>query len=136
MIPSAFVYLDALPLTSHAKIDRRALPAPDAERPALAEAFVAPRTPAEKTLASIWTKLLNINRIGVNDNYFELGGDSLLATQLVSQVRRVFDVDFPLVELFRHPTLAELAALIEEAVIEQMEDLSDEAAEQLLRNEP
>ncbi len=135
MIPSAFVYLDALPLTSHGKIDRRVLPAPDAERPALAEAFVEPRTPAEKSLASIWTKLLGINRIGINDNYFELGGDSLLATQLASQVRNVFEVELPLVELFRHPTLAEMATSIEEAIIEQMEDISDEEAEQLLRNE-
>ncbi|HSE18136.1 MAG TPA: amino acid adenylation domain-containing protein [Pyrinomonadaceae bacterium] len=135
MIPAAFVYLDALPLTSHGKIDRRALPAPDAERPALAEAFIAPRTPAEKSLASIWTKLLGINRIGVNDSYFELGGDSLLATQLASQVRSVFEVELPLVELFRHPTLAEMAASIEEAIIEQMEEISDEEAEQLLRNE-
>jgi len=135
MIPSAFVYLDALPLTSHGKIDRRALPAPDAERPALAEAFVEARTPAEKSLASIWTKLLGINRIGINDNYFELGGDSLLATQLASQVRNVFEVELPLVELFRHPTLAEMATAIEEAIIEQMEDISDEEAEQLLRNQ-
>ena len=135
MIPSAFVYLDALPLTSHGKIDRRALPAPDSERPALAEAFIAPRTPAEKSLASIWTKLLGINRIGINDDYFELGGDSLLATQLVSQVRSVFEVELPLVELFRHPTLAEMATSIEEAIIEQMEQISDEEAEQLLRKE-
>lgn len=134
MIPSVFVYLDALPLTSHGKLDRRALPAPDAERPELAEAFVSPQTPAEKSLANLWTKLLGVNRIGINDNYFELGGDSLLATQLVSQVRNVFEVEIPLVELFRHPTLAELAALIEEAMIEQMEDISDEEAEQLLRN--
>src|SRR6185369_9960922 len=134
MIPSAFVYLDALPLTSHGKLDRRALPAPDAERPELGEVFIAPQTPAEKSLANIWTKLLGVNRIGINDNYFELGGDSLLATQLVSQVRSVFEVEIPLVELFRHPTLAELAALIEEAMIEQMEDISDEEAEQLLRN--
>lgn len=135
MIPSAFVYLAALPLTSHGKLDRRALPAPDAERPELAEAFVAPQTQAEQSLASIWTKLLGVNRIGINDNYFELGGDSLLATQLVSQVRSVFEVEIPLVELFRHPTLAELGALIEEAMIEQMEDISDEEAEQLLRTQ-
>ena len=132
MIPSAFVYLDALPLTRHGKIDRRALPTPDAERPSLAEAFVEPQTPAEKSLAAIWTKLLGINRIGINDNYFELGGDSLLATQLASQVRNVFEVELPLVELFRHPTLAEMATSIEEAIIEQMEDISDEEAEQLL----
>lgn len=135
MIPSVFIYLDALPLTSHGKIDRRALPAPDAERPALAEAFIAPRTPAEKNLASIWTKLLGINRIGINDDYFELGGDSLLATQLASQVRSVFEVELPLVELFRHPTLAEMAASVEEAIIEQMEEISDEEAEQLLKKE-
>jgi amino acid adenylation domain-containing protein len=134
MIPSAFVYLDALPLTSHGKIDRRALPAPDAERPALAEAFIAPRTPTEKSLASIWTKLLGINRVGINDNYFELGGDSLLATQLVSQLRGVFEVELPLVNLFQYPTLAELATSIEEAIIEQMEEISDEEAEQLLKN--
>jgi amino acid adenylation domain-containing protein len=132
MIPSAFVYLDALPLTSHGKIDRRALPAPDAERPALAEAFIAPRTPAEKSLASIWTKLLGINRVGINDSYFELGGDSLLATQLASQVRNLFEVELPLVKLFRHPTLAEMATSIEEAIIEQMEEISDDEAEQLL----
>ena len=132
MIPSAFVYLDALPLTSHGKIDRRALPAPDAERPALAQAFIEPQTPAEKSLASIWTRLLGINRIGINDNYFELGGDSLLATQLASQVRSVFEVELPLVELFRYPTLAEMSTSIEEAIIEQMEDISDEEAEQLL----
>ena len=135
MIPSAFVYLDALPLTSHGKIDRRALPAPDAERPALAEAFIAPQTTTEKSLASIWTKLLGINRVGINDNYFELGGDSLLATQLVSQVRRVFEVELPLVDLFQHPILAELAASIEEIIIEQMEEISEEEAEQLLKNE-
>jgi acyl carrier protein len=111
------------------------LPAPDAERPALAEAFLAPQTPTEKSLVAIWAKLLHLNRIGINDNYFELGGDSLLATQLVSQVRGVFEVELPLVELFRHPTLAELAASIEEAIIEQMEEISDEEAEQLLRNE-
>jgi len=134
MIPSAFVYLDALPLTSHGKIDRRALPAPDAERPALAEAFIAPQTPTEKGLASIWTRLLGINRVGINDNYFELGGDSLLATQLVSQLRGVFEVELPLVNLFQYPTLAELAASIEEAIIEQMEEISDEEAEQLLKN--
>jgi amino acid adenylation domain-containing protein len=132
MIPSAFVYMEALPLTSHGKIDRRALPAPDAERPELAAAFIAPRTPAEKSLASIWMKLLGINRTGINDNYFELGGDSLLATQLASQVRSVFEVELPLVELFRHPTLAEMATSIEEAIIEQMEEISDEEAEQLL----
>ena len=135
MIPSAFVYLDALPLTSHGKIDRRALPAPDAERPTLAEAFIEPQTPAEKKLASIWSKLIGINRIGINDNYFELGGDSLLATQLVSHVRNVFEVELPLVELFRHPTLAEMATSIEEAIIEQMEEISDEEAEQLLSTE-
>ncbi|MEA2174981.1 MAG: hypothetical protein QOD00_2573 [Blastocatellia bacterium] len=135
MIPSAYVFLREFPLTAHGKVDRRALPAPDAERPELAATFVAPRTPIEERLVSIWTSLLGINRVGVNDNYFELGGDSLLATQLASQVRKVFDVELPLADLFQHPTLNELAASIEEALIEQMEDLTDEEAEQLLKNE-
>ena len=112
MIPSAFVYLDALPLTSHGKIDRRALPAPDAERPALAEAFLAPRTGVEEMLASIWSDVLGV-RVGVNDNFFELGGHSLLATQVMSRVREVFGIEIALRSLFEQPTIGELAETIE-----------------------
>src|SRR5215217_3181446 len=116
MIPSAFVYLDALPLTSHGKIDRRALPAPDAERPALAEAFLAPRNGVEEMLASIWSGVLGGVRVGVNDNFFELGGHSLLATQVMSRVREAFGIEIALRSLFEQPTVGELAETIEEGL--------------------
>jgi amino acid adenylation domain-containing protein len=112
MIPSAFVYLDALPLTSHGKIDRRALPAPDAERPALEEAFLSPRSGVEEMLAAIWSDVLGV-RVGINDNFFELGGHSLLATQVMSRVREVFGIDIPLRRLFEQPTIGGLAETID-----------------------
>src|SRR6185369_4734329 len=112
MIPSTFVYLDALPLTSHGKIDRRALPTPDAERPALAEMFLGPRTGVEEMLASIWSDVLGV-RVGVNDNFFELGGHSLLATQVMSRVREAFGIEIALRSLFEQPTIGELAETVE-----------------------
>ncbi|HEY0078548.1 MAG TPA: amino acid adenylation domain-containing protein [Pyrinomonadaceae bacterium] len=134
MIPSAFVMLDALPLSANGKVERKRLPAPGAERPEMDAAYVAPQTPTEERLASVWSQLLSVRQIGTHDNFFELGGDSLLATQLMSQVRSIFQVEFPLAHLFQHPTLVELAALVEEAIIEQMDDLTDEEAEQLLKD--
>ncbi len=116
MIPSVFVYLDALPLTSHGKIDRRALPAPDAERPALAEAFLAPRSGVEEMLASIWSEVLGGVRVGVKDNFFELGGHSLLATQVMSRVREAFGIEIALRSLFEQPTVRELAETIEDGL--------------------
>ncbi|HSE18132.1 MAG TPA: amino acid adenylation domain-containing protein [Pyrinomonadaceae bacterium] len=117
MIPSAFVYLEALPLTSHGKIDRRALPAPDAERPALAEMFLAPRSGVEEMLASIWSDVLGVTA-GVNDNFFELGGHSLLATQVMSRVREAFGIEIALRRLFEQPTIGELAETIEAGLAE------------------
>jgi len=75
--------------------------------------FVSPRTPTEKTLAEIWTQVLNVERVGVHDYFFELGGDSLLATQVVSRARDTFQIDVPLRSLFEAPTLAELAQVID-----------------------
>src|SRR5262249_27816604 len=87
MVPGAVVLLDVLPLTPNGKIDRRALPAPDAARRGVEAEFVAPRTPTEEVLASIWAEVLGLDQIGMDDNFFALGGHSLLATQLVSRVR-------------------------------------------------
>jgi amino acid adenylation domain-containing protein len=114
MIPSAFVYLDSLPLTSHGKLDRKALPAPDSERPALNEAFLAPRDEVEEMLASIWSDLLGGVRVGVNDNFFELGGHSLLATQVMSRVREMFGVEVGLRRLFEGATVRELGEIVRE----------------------
>jgi acyl carrier protein len=113
MIPSAFVLLDRLPLTASGKLDRNALPAPDQSRPELDNFFVAPRTPAEQSMAGIWAEVLKLDKIGIHDNFFELGGHSLLATQLVSRLRDAFRVNLPLRSLFENPTVASLAERIE-----------------------
>jgi acyl carrier protein len=113
MIPTAFVFLDLLPLTTNGKVDRRALPAPDLERSRLEMKFVAPRTPVEKVLAKIWSEVLGLERVGVHDNFFELGGHSLLAIQVMSRARDNFEMEFPLARLFETPTIAGLTELIE-----------------------
>ena len=109
MVPSDFVILPALPLTAHGKIDRRALPAPDGIAPAVMPA-AAPRTPLESVLTRMWSEVLDIDAVGVNDNFFERGGHSLLATQLVSRVREWLKAEVPLKTLFRAPTPALFAA--------------------------
>jgi acyl carrier protein len=112
MIPSAFVVLDALPLTPSGKVDRRALPAPDQTRAGL-EALVTPRTPVEEAIAEIWMAVLKLERVGVHDNFFALGGHSLLATQVVARLRAAFGLELPLRALFETPTVGGLAERIE-----------------------
>ncbi|HEY0735729.1 MAG TPA: amino acid adenylation domain-containing protein, partial [Herpetosiphonaceae bacterium] len=115
MLPSAFVLLDALPLTAHGKVDRKALPAPDADGLVRDSLYVAPRTPIEEVLVGVWADVLHLERIGVNDNFFELGGHSLLVTQVISRLRATFQVELPLRSLFDAPTAAGLARQIEVA---------------------
>jgi amino acid adenylation domain-containing protein len=110
LVPGRFVFLPALPLTPNGKLDRRILPAPEGERPGLARAYVAPRTPLERVLAGAWEEALGVDRVGVDDGFFDLGGHSLLATQLISWVRETFEVEVSLRELFERPTVAGLAA--------------------------
>ncbi|MGW2461804.1 amino acid adenylation domain-containing protein [Streptomyces sp. NPDC001761] len=108
MVPSAFVFLDRLPLTGNKKVDRKALPAPDAERPDLGETYVASRTPAERVVARVWSDVLGVDRVGAHDNFFELGGDSILSIQVIARARR-FGLFITPPMMFRHPTVAELA---------------------------
>jgi amino acid adenylation domain-containing protein len=113
MAPAIFVLLDALPLLPNGKINRQALPAPDRTRPELDNAFMAPRTPTEELMAAIWAQVLNIERVGVHDNFFDLGGHSLLATQAVSRMREALQMEIPLRRLFELPTVAGLAESLE-----------------------
>ncbi|HZI11032.1 MAG TPA: amino acid adenylation domain-containing protein [Myxococcus sp.] len=117
MVPSAFVVLDTLPVSSSGKVDRKALPAPEHER-VESVAFVAPTNAIEEPLASTWSRLLNVARVGIHDDFFELGGHSLLATQLASRVRELFRVDLSLRDLFNAPTVAGMAARIQ-ALLQQ-----------------
>lgn len=116
MVPSSFLVLEALPLTASGKVDRRALPAPEGIRPDIGAVYTAPRTPVEEVLAEMWARSLNVERVGVYDDFFDLGGHSLIATQLVSQVRRAFEVELSLRELFEAPTVAGLAERVEAAL--------------------
>ena len=113
MIPSAFVILEALPLTSNGKLDRQALPMPSLERPAGAGDFVSPRNHSEEIVAGICAEVLGLEQIGVNDNVFDLGCHSLLATKIVLRIREAFQVELPLVRLFEKPTVAGLAEALE-----------------------
>jgi amino acid adenylation domain-containing protein len=114
MIPGAFVFLDAMPLTPNGKVDQQALPALDKASLPI-EQFVEPRTATEKTLCYIWAKALRLERVGIFDNFFDLGGNSLTATRLISRVRSVLNVDLPLRALFESPTIAEFAQLVKKA---------------------
>ncbi|MFL6200193.1 MAG: amino acid adenylation domain-containing protein, partial [Thermoanaerobaculia bacterium] len=114
MIPAGLVLMDSLPLTSNGRVDRRALPDPAADRPETGAAFVAPQTAAEEMLEGIWCEVLGVPQAGANDNFFDLGGHSLLGTQVVSRVRERFHVELPLRAIFESPTLAALARRIED----------------------
>lgn len=113
MVPAAFVVLDAFPLSPNGKLDRRALPAPPEGWSEDAAPFVAPATPAEEKMAAIWTRILSAPRIGVHDNFFAIGGDSLLAAQVIARMRDAFGVPFSMRSFFEAPTIAELAKIAE-----------------------
>jgi amino acid adenylation domain-containing protein len=114
MVPSVFIVLDQLPLSPSGKVDRKALPAPDGARPDLERPYEAPRTPTEAQLAQLAAELLQLDRLGIHDSFFDVGGHSLLATQFISRVRDAFQVELPLKALFEGPSIAELAAVVEQ----------------------
>jgi amino acid adenylation domain-containing protein len=121
MVPSTFVFLDVLPLTPNGKVDRKALPEPDDSRPELIDGYVAPSTPIEKALAEMWMQVLDVEKVGIHDNFFDLGGHSLLAMQLISRVRNSFQIELSVRSLFDAPTVAGLEMVVVNSLIEQTE---------------
>jgi acyl carrier protein len=109
MAPAAYVWLESLPMTPNGKIDRRALPAPDKTRPELGTEYLTPRNKIEQALAEVWQKVLGIERVGVHDNFFDLGGHSLMLAKAHSQMQEVLDLELPMIELFKYPTISALA---------------------------
>jgi amino acid adenylation domain-containing protein len=144
MIPSAFVTLDALPLTPHGKLDRKALPAPELDATKAGARFVAPRSALEEMIADIWSEILGVRQVGVESNFFDLGGHSLLATRVVSRLRERCGVELPLRVLFESPTVAAVARYVETAqptdnefarlslMLEKLENISEEEVRALL----
>jgi len=112
-IPSAFVMLESLPLTGSGKVDRRALPGPGAGRPTLEAAYVAPRTSTEQSIADVWREVLGREKVGIHDNFFEVGGSSLLLVRIHARLREVLGREVTMVQLFRNPTVQSLARFLE-----------------------
>ena len=114
MVPAVFVFMNQFPHTPNGKVDRKALPQPDQNRPELNKSFIAPRDSVEQQLAKVWEKVLGVQPIGVADNFFDLGGHSLLAVRLFSQIEKAFNKKLPLATLFRAPTIEEIANVLRE----------------------
>ncbi len=126
LVPAQFVQIASLPLNANGKVDRNVLPAPSAENLIKDEEYVAPRNPVEERVAAILATLLSLDRVGVTDNFFSLGGHSLLGAQVISRVKDTFGVDLTLLTLFQHPTVAGMAAEIERQVREKIEGMSSQ----------
>ncbi len=153
MVPSHYMLLDTLPLTSNGKIDRKALPKPQLHGQINVE-YVAAKTELEKAIAQIWQNALKLEQIGIHDNFFELGGNSLSATQVITQMRQTFQVEITIRHFFEAPTILEQAQVIEQQpkqtlknvetikkvernnnkeILENLEEISEEDVDALLK---
>lgn len=145
MVPATFVRIEKVPMTPNGKVDRKALPPPERGQFDRENEYLAPRTETEEMLARIWSELLKVPRVGIHDNFFEMGGHSLLATQIMSRLREELRIEVPLRRLFECPTIAELAAALEECrakstaesdrvarMLAEIDQLSEEEARALL----
>ena len=131
MIPSLFVTLSTLPLTPNGKVDRQALPVPERISPDLTD--VAPRTPTEEAIAAIWMEVLNLETVSVHSHFFDLGGHSLLATQVLSRLRETFQIELPLRQVFEARTVAEIAEVVETALLEDIEAMTEEEVQAMMQ---
>ena len=132
MIPSSFVVLQSLPVTPNGKVDRTALPTPDATNTLRDMSVAAPETATEERVSQIVTTLLKLETVGIDDNFFMLGGHSLLGTQIIAQITEMFGVDLPLRSLFEAPTIRLLAAEVEQRIIAKLESMSEDEVLRLL----
>jgi len=132
MVPATFVRIEALPVTPNGKVDPAALPAPDATNSMREESAAAPRTSIEGLLTEIVAAVLSLEQVGVDDDFFLLGGHSLLGIQLISRIHETFGVELPLLTLFEAPTVAELSTQIERLIMANLEAMSEEEARRLL----
>jgi acyl-coenzyme A synthetase/AMP-(fatty) acid ligase/acyl carrier protein len=132
MVPAMFVALQAIPLNASGKVDRAALPPPSGDSTLRDDAFVAPSTPIQERLAAIMASLLGLDRVSIEDNFFLLGGHSLLGTQLIARLRDAFGVELPLRTIFDAPTVSKLAAEVEALLIAKLEAMSEVEAQNLL----
>jgi len=135
MVPGTFVMLESLPLTANGKVDRARLPAPDGANTLRDRAFMDPRTETERVLAAMLGPLLGQEQVDVEENFFTVGGHSLLGTQLISRVRETFRVELPLRVVFEAPTVAQLSAEIERLLLAKLERMSDDEAESILNSD-
>jgi len=132
MLPSIFVGLDALPYASSGKVNRLALPAPNEGNMLRDQVFHQPSSGTEERVSAIVASLLALPRVGVNDNFFYLGGNSLFGTQLIARLRDAFQVEVPLLSLFDHPTISELSVEVERLMLAKLDAMSEEEAHRLL----
>jgi len=132
MEPAMFVWMESLPLTPNGKVDRAALPVPKLEESAREQAFIAPRTPVEETLAGIIREVLKVPRVSVDDDFFHLGAHSLLGAQIIARVRGVFGAELKLLDVFDAPTVAELSVKIEQALTLQLNAMTEAEVEAAL----
>ena len=130
MIPSRFILLKQLPLTSRGKIDRQGLPDPGKSRPEIDTPYMAPRTAIEEQLAQIWAEVLSVNQVGIHDDFFDLGGHSLAASKIIARVIQWFQLELPVTALFDSPTVMDMAALI---LANEMKRASERDLDRMLR---
>jgi amino acid adenylation domain-containing protein len=131
MVPASFVRMEALPVTANGKVDRDALPPQDRSNRLPDEDVITPRTLVEQRLAAILAQLLHVQYVGLKDNFFLLGGHSLLGTQLLTRIRQAFGVDLTLLSLFDHPTLMDMSQEIEKLILVKLENIGDEESKSL-----
>jgi acyl carrier protein len=134
MVPQQFIELTKLPLTPARKVDRKNLPAPTGDTGVALSGYVAPRSEIEETLAAIWENLIGVSSIGINENFFDIGGNSLLALRLIHRINEIFQLSLSVRQLFDMPTIGDFALSVEEALLAEINSLTDEEAEQILRD--